>query len=130
MFNQFTGIGRLSADVESRSTQSGIQVVNFTLCCDSGYGDKKVTEFIRVVAWDKLAKICADYLQKGSLCMIQGQVQTRQWEDKDGNKRYTTEIVARDMRMLGGKGESGGQSREERNAYGQPPVSDSENLPF
>ena len=110
MFNQFTGIGRLSADPESRFTQAGTQVVNFTLCCDSGWGDKKRTEFVRVVAWDKLAKVVADYLHKGSLCMIQGEQQTRKWQDNDGNDRYSTEIVAREMKMLSPKSENVGQS--------------------
>lgn len=104
MFNQCTFIGRLAADPDSRFTQSGVQVANFTLCCDSGWGDKKRTEFVRVVAWDKLAKIITDYLSKGSLCFIQGEMQTRSYDDKDGNKRYTTEIVAREMKMLSPKG--------------------------
>lgn len=110
MFNQFTGVGRLAADPESRFTQGGTQVANFTLCCDSGWGDKKRTEFVRVVAWDKLAKVVADYLHKGSLCMIQGEMQTRKYQNKDGNDRYSTEIIAREMKMLSPKSESGGQS--------------------
>lgn len=121
MFNQFTGVGNLAADPESRFTQSGTQVVNFTVCCDSGYGDKKRTEFVKVVAWDKLAKVCTDFLRKGSKCLIQGEMATRQWEDKDGNKRYTTEIVAREMKMLTPKGGGGGS---------QPPSGDGDDQPY
>lgn len=118
MFNQFTGVGRLAADPESRFTQAGTQVANFTLCCDSGWGEKKRTEFVRVVAWDKLAKVVADYLRKGSLCMIQGEMQTRKYQDNSGNDRYSTEIIAREMKMLSPKSESGGQSAGE-NSSGQ-----------
>lgn len=110
MFNQWTGIGRLAADPESRFTTSGTQVANFTLCVDSGYGDNKKTEFARIVTWSKLAEICTNYLQKGSLCMIQGEMQTREWEDQNGNKRWTTEIVAREMKMLSPKSEQVGYS--------------------
>ena len=113
MFNQWTGIGRLAADPESRFTTSGTQVANFTLCVDCGYGDNKKTEFVRVVVWSKLAEICTNYLKKGSLCMIQGEMQTRQWEDQNNNKRYTTEIVARDMKMLGSKSDNSGGSHSE-----------------
>lgn len=107
MYNQFTGIGNLAADPESRFTQNGTQVATFTVCCDSGYGDKKHTEFVKVVAWDKLAKVCCDYLKKGHKCLIQGEMRTRQWEDKDGNKRYTTEIVAHAMKMFTAKDATG-----------------------
>ncbi len=103
MFNQFTGIGNLAADVESRYTQSGVQVVNFTTCCEYGYGDNKQTEFVRCVAWDKLADICAQYLRKGSRVFIQGTMETRKWQDKDGNDRYSTEIRVNNMKMLSPK---------------------------
>jgi single-strand DNA-binding protein len=77
--------------------------------------------------WDKLAKICADYLQKGSKAFIQGEMQTRSYEDKDGNKRYSTEIIVREMKILTSRQNSGG-SREE-----QPPVPESsigQDVPF
>lgn len=100
MFNQFTGIGNLAADPETRYSQDGKAVANFTVCCDSGYGEHKKTEFVRTVAFGKLAEIVGEYLKKGSKCMIQGTMQTRKWTDKDGNDKYTTEIVAREMKML------------------------------
>jgi single-strand DNA-binding protein len=118
MFNQWTGIGRLAADPESRFTTNGTQVANFTLCVDSGYGENKKTEFARIVVWSKLAEICANYLKKGSLCMIQGEMQTRQWEDQQGQKKYTTEIVAKEMKMLDRKSESAGGYSEPSGGIG------------
>lgn len=92
MFNQFTGIGNLAADPETRFTQGGTQVTNFTVCCESGYGDHKKTEFVKCVSWAKLAEIVGKYFHKGNRVMIQGSMETRSWDDKDGNKRYSTEI--------------------------------------
>jgi len=121
MFNQFTGIGRLSSDPESRFTQSGTQVVNMTVCCEYGWGDNKKVEFVRCVSWDKLAKICADYLHKGSMCMIQGAMQTRQWEDQNGNKRYSTEINLQTMKILSPKSQ---QEPTQNNNYEPPNTGD------
>jgi len=124
MFNQFTGIGRLAADPETRYSQAGKAIANFTICCDSGYGEHKKTEFVRCVAFDKLAEIIKDYLGKGSLCMVQGALQTRKWQDKDGADRYTTEIVAREMKILSPKQEAsqgGGESK---------PFDASDDVPF
>ena len=126
MFNQCTFVGNLSATPESKYTQSGVQVVNFTICCDSGWGDKKRTEFVKVVAWNKLAKIVQDYLTKGSKVLIQGEMQTRKWQDKDGNNRYTTEIIANQMRMLSPK-----NSNQEPGEDSRPGVRDvGEDAPF
>lgn len=119
MYNLFIGIGNLAADVESRYTQSGKQVASFTVCCDSGYGDSKKTEFVRCVAWDKLAEIATNYLSKGSKCMVQGTMQTRQWDDKDGQKRYSTEIIVREMKLLSPRSE--GQRQDSGGNYPEPP---------
>ena len=113
MFNQFTGIGNLAADPESRSTASGTQVANFTVCCDSGYGDKKVTEFVRCVAWAKTAELAVSYLHKGSKVLIQGEMNTRKWTDNNGVDRYSTEITVRELRFLSPRGEGGQQQEPE-----------------
>lgn len=128
MFNQFTGIGRLATDPESRFTQSGKQVVNFTLCCDSGWGDNKRTEFVKVVAWDKLAETISSYLHKGSPCMIQGEMQTRKWQDNEGKDRYTTEIIARNLTLLpsGGKQHQG---TDDNNDYNKRAIGNTD-VPF
>ena len=101
-------IGRLGRDPESRFTQSGKTVVNFSIACSEKRGGEEYTEWVPIVAWDKLGEICAQYLQKGSLVYISGRMQTRKWQDKEGGTRYTTEIVAREMKMLDGK-EGGGR---------------------
>ncbi len=111
-------IGRLGADPEFRVTPNGSSVVNFNLATDESYKDKngqKVerTEWHRIVAWDKLAEICKQYLTKGKLIYVEGKLTTRSWDDKEtGKKNYITEIVATDMTML--------ESRGERSASGQP----------
>lgn len=127
MFNQFTGVGFMAADPDSRFTAKGVPVANFTVCCDSGYGDNKKTEFVRCVAWDKLAKICTDYFRKGQMVMIQGVMQTRKWQDQNGNDRYTTEIIVREMKMLSPRAGSGGQGGGD--GYHEPPPMD-DDVPF
>lgn len=141
-------IGRLGRNPEMRYTQSGMAVANFSVATteiwnDRDSGEKKErTEWHRVVAFGKLGEICGQYLNKGKLVYIEGRLQTRDWEDRDGNKRYTTEIVANEMKMLSPKGESeyrpratgSGQSREEETytpptpAYPEGP--DDSDIPF
>ena len=113
--NKVILIGNLGADPELRYTGSGTAVCNFSLATTESYKDRdgnqvENTEWHRIVAWARLAEICGEYLSKGRQVYIEGQLQTRQWEDKDGNTRYTTEIKAREMQMLGSRdgGSSGG----------------------
>lgn len=106
-------IGRLGADPEVRYTQSNTAVATLSIATSERYKDKngeqvENTEWHRVVAWGRLAEICQEYLKKGSLIYIEGPIQTREWDDKDGTKRYTTEIKALSMQMLGDKGDSQG----------------------
>ena len=103
MLNQCTFIGNLAADPTNQFTKNGNAVSNFTVCVDVGWGDKKETEFVRCVAWSKLAEICGEYLHKGSKVFVQGEMKTRSWEDKEGVKRYTTEINVQTMKMLSPK---------------------------
>jgi single-strand DNA-binding protein len=105
-------IGHLGADPELRHTQSGTAVATFSLATTERYTDKsgerqERTEWHRIVAWARLGEICNQYLKKGKQVYIEGRIQTRQWEDQSGNKRYTTEIVANNMTMLGRAGDSG-----------------------
>lgn len=109
--NKVILVGRLGRDPETRYTGGGQAVANFTLATDSSYKDRsgerqKRTEWHRIVVWSRLAEICQQYLKKGSLVYIEGRLQTREWEDKSGQKRTTTEVVATDMRMLGSRGDS------------------------
>lgn len=106
-------IGRLGQDPEVRYTQSNTAVATLSVATSERYKDKngeqvENTEWHRVVAWGRLAEICEQYLKKGSLVYIEGPIQTRSWEDNQGQKRYTTEIKALQMTMLDSKGSSGG----------------------
>jgi single-strand DNA-binding protein len=110
--NKVILIGNLGRDPELRYTASGQAVANFTLATtesipkkDGGREDR--TEWHRIVAWGKLAEICGEYLAKGRQIYVEGRIQTREWEDRDGNKRWTTEVVARNMQMLGRRSEAG-----------------------
>jgi single-strand DNA-binding protein len=109
--NKVILIGNLGKDPEMRYTQSGTAVANFTLATtDSWTKDGETnerTEWHNIVAWARLAEICGQYLTKGRQVYIEGRIQTRKWEDRDGNTRYTTEVVAQNMQMLGSRGEGG-----------------------
>jgi single-strand DNA-binding protein len=102
-------VGRLGRDPEVRYTPSGVAVANFSVATseewkDKDSGEKKErTEWHRIVAFGKLGEICGEYLAKGKQVYIEGRIQTRDWEDQNGVKRYTTEIVASQMQMLGTK---------------------------
>ncbi len=102
-------IGRLGSDPEVRYTPSGDAVANFSIATseewkDKNSGEKKErTEWHRIVAWRRLGEICGEYLAKGRQVYIEGRIQTRSWDDKNGVKRYTTEIVATDVQFLGGR---------------------------
>ena len=106
MVNRVMLVGRLGRDPEMRHTSSGTPVTNFSVATDERWkGQNRErqtrTEWHNIVVWSKLAEICNQYLSKGRLVYIEGRIQTREWDDRDGNKRRTTEIVASDMRMLG-----------------------------
>ena len=109
--------GNLGGDPELRSTPGGTSVASFTLATNESWTDKdgtkqERTEWHRIVVWSRLAEICGQYLRKGSQVYIEGRLQTRSWEDKQGNQRKTTEIVARDMQMRGARSEGNGAPSE------------------
>jgi single-strand DNA-binding protein len=101
--NQCNFIGRLGADPEARDLPSGDVVTNFRIACGWKGKDSEGTEWVPVVTFGRLAEICEEYLVKGSHVFISGRFKTRKWEDKEGNTRYSTEIVAERMQMLGSK---------------------------
>ncbi|OGQ22455.1 MAG: single-stranded DNA-binding protein [Deltaproteobacteria bacterium RIFCSPLOWO2_02_FULL_44_10] len=110
--NKVILIGNLGQDPEKKVTGSGQTVVHFSVATSERWNDKsgqkqEKTEWHRIVVWGQQAENCAQYLAKGRQAYIEGRLQTRQWEDKEGNKRYTTEVVAQRVLFLGGsKGES------------------------
>ena len=112
--NKVILVGRLGRDPELKYTASGTPFCRFSMATDDSWTDKgsgersEKTEWHNIVVWDKLAEICNNYLTKGRLVYIEGSLQTREWDDKEGVKRKTTEVRARDMVMLGGGGGSGG----------------------
>ena len=107
--NKVILIGNLGKDPEIRHTKDGTAVASFSLAttwASSRDGEtNEHTEWHRIVAWRRLAEICGEYLHKGKQVYIEGYLQTKEWEDRDGNTRYTTEIVAQNMQMLGGRGD-------------------------
>jgi len=104
--NKVILVGRLGRDPEVRYTPSGVTVATFSIATSDEWKDKDTgqkqerTEWHRIVAWRRLGEICGEYLRKGKQVYIEGKLQTRSWDDRDGNKRYTTEIVAQNMQML------------------------------
>ena len=109
--NKVILIGRLGKDPEVKYTPSGAPVAKFSLATDEAFKDRsgeqqKRTEWHNIVAWNKLAEICGEYLTKGKLVYIEGSIRSRQWEDQAGNKRTAYDIVAGRMQMLGSKADS------------------------
>ena len=142
--NKVILIGNLGADPEMRYTQDQNAVANFRIATSDRWTDRATnerrerTEWHRIVCFRRLAEICGEYLHKGSKVYIEGQLQTRSWEGQDGQTRYTTEVVARDMQMLDSRGGGGGYggsddgggygdrgAQRDRGGYGseQPPRS-------
>ena len=106
-------VGNLGRDPELRTTPNGQSVVNFTLATSETWNDKsgerqERTEWHRIVVWGKTAEMCNQYLSKGRTVYIEGRIQTREWEDKDGAKRYTTEINASTVNFIGPRQDGGG----------------------
>jgi single-strand DNA-binding protein len=140
--NKVILVGNVGRDPELRYTQGGQPVASFSVATNERFKDKSGewkdrTEWHRIVAWARLAEICGEYLKKGSPVYIEGRIQTRDWEDKEGNKRQTTEIVALSMQMLGRRGDSGGPSMGEDSqarSGGDDPLSQSsgadDEIPF
>lgn len=132
MLNKTMLIGNLGADVETRYTKSEVAVANFRVATTEKWKDaqgnqQEATEWHRIVAFGRLAEICSEYLVKGSKVYIEGRSQTRKWEDTSGITRFTTEIIAREMKMLGGgdKAEHTPAPPEDGN---EPPMTD--DVPF
>jgi single-strand DNA-binding protein len=111
--NKVILVGRLGRDPETRFTTGGQPVCNFSVATDETYKDRagerqKRTEWHKIVMWGKLAEIGQQYLKKGSLVYLEGRIQSRQWDDKEGQKRTSFEVVANTMKMLGSRADGGG----------------------
>lgn len=108
-YNKIVLVGNLTKDPELKYTPQGKQVASFGLAVGRGFKSEE-TDFFNVNAWERLAETCGQYLKKGKQVLIEGRVQIRNYETQDGQKRTAVEVVATDMRMLGTKGDSGGDS--------------------
>ncbi len=112
--NKVILVGNLGQDPETRYMPSGGAVTNFTLATNESWKDKQTgeqkdrTEWHKVAMFNRLAEVAAEYLRKGSQVYVEGKLRTRKWQDRDGNDRYTTEVIADEMQMLGGRGGGGG----------------------
>ncbi|KPK77225.1 MAG: single-stranded DNA-binding protein [candidate division Zixibacteria bacterium SM23_73] len=129
--NKVILIGNLGRDPELRYLPSGQAVVKFTLATGAKWKDKngqlqERTDWHNIVAFGRQGEVCNEYLKKGSPVYVEGRIQTRSWEDKDGNKKYMTEIVAQSINLLGRKGEPEEEVPEE---VGETKTED-EDLPF
>ena len=138
MINKVTLVGYVGRDAEIRYLQSGQAVANFSMATSEKWKDRdgeqqERTEWHRIQSWGKLAEIVGKYVTKGRLLYVEGRLQTREWEDKNGEKRRTTEVVAQVVKLLG---KSDGGSREEEREQqderyqGPPPEPVNEDIPF
>jgi single-strand DNA-binding protein len=115
--NKVILVGNLGADPEMRYTQGGSGVCEMRLATNESWMGKdgqrqERTEWHRIVVWGKKAEVVSKYLKKGRQVYVEGRLQTRTWDDKEGQKRYTTEIIANDVQFLGGGGREGGRGEE------------------
>ena len=140
--NKVMLIGNLGKDPEVRYTAAGTAVASFSLATSERFKNKngeweEKTEWHNVTLWARLAEIAGEYLAKGKTVYIEGRLQTRKWQDRDGKDRYTTEIVGEKMQMLSGKGEGGGrqnggrsESQSQEPAYEEPTFNPDDDIPF
>jgi len=131
--------GRLTRDPEMRTTQSGVSVCNFTVAVDSSYsrqGEEKQTTFFDVVAWRGLADMVSKYFHKGKEIVVTGEMQSRKWQDKDGNNRVSWEIQANSVDFCGSKGDNSNsgyapaQAAPDAGTEGFAEIEDDGDLPF
>ena len=133
-------LGNLGRDPEVRFTQSGRAVANFTVATtdtwmDQENGRQERTDWHNIVVWGKQAESCGQYLSKGRQVYVEGRIQTRSYGDRDGNKRYVTEIIAQRVQFIGGRGGEGRSGQYESEGatgggYEAPPVPDDDDVPF
>ena len=120
--NKVIIVGNLGADPEVRYMPNGTAVANIRLATNDGYKDKNTGQFVentewhRVVLFGRLGEIAGEYLRKGSVAYVEGRIRTNKWKDQQGQERYTTEIVADEMQLIGGNANAGGGSSNRTNA--------------
>jgi single-strand DNA-binding protein len=134
--NQCNFIGRVGKEPEIKYTGSGQAVANLSLACGEKFKNKsgeweEKTEWVNVVFWGKLAEIVGEYVEKGRELFVSGRMTTRKWQDKDGKDRYSTEIVAEKMQMIGGKGDGQkAKPQQDSGSYEEPTFDADMDIPF
>ncbi len=133
--NKVILIGRLGKDPEVRYSGSGTAVTNFNMATTRRYkkDNEKVeeTEWHRIVAFGRTAEVCGEYLQKGRQIYVEGRLQTREWEDKEGNRRWTTEVIVERMQMLGGRDDRGRvEAESSESPFDKTPDNIPDDVPF
>lgn len=130
-------MGRLTKDVETRNTQGGASISNFSLAVERGFvrlGEERQTDFINIVTFGKTAEFVQKYFSKGQLVAVVGRIQSRNWEDKDGNKRNTVEVVADEVHFAEKKQDEARQTRQQEPYQGKSgdfvPTYSDDSLPF
>lgn len=126
MLNHITLMGRLTKDPELRHTGSGVPVVSFTIAVDRDFADKqsgeKETDFFEIVAWKNTAEFVSKYFAKGRMAVVSGRLQIRKWKNKEGENRYTTEVVAENVYFGDSKKETSGGNNYDQQGSIQPPA--------
>ena len=132
MLNHITIHGRLTADPELKQTQSGVSVCNFTVAVDRSYknGEEKHTDFFTVVCWRGLADMVSKYFAKGKEILVSGEMQSRKWQDNEGNNRIAWEIMANGVDFCGSKSDNGGNSAPTNSAPKMEEIATDDDLPF
>lgn len=132
MLNHITIHGRLTADPELKQTQSGVSVCNFTVAVDRSYknGEEKQTDFFTVVCWRGLADMVSKYFAKGKEILVGGEMQSRKWQDNEGNNRVSWEIMANGVDFCGNKSDNGGNSAPTNSAPKMEEIAPDDSLPF
>lgn len=123
MLNRVILMGRITQDLELKNTQSGISVLSFTVAVDRGYarqGEERQTDFINCVAWRQRAEFINNYFAKGRMIAIEGNLQTRTYDDKNGTKHYVTEVVVDNVSFTGETKQQSGQTHETAEPIGNP----------
>jgi single-strand DNA-binding protein len=134
--NKVILVGRLGRDPELKYTAGGTAYCRFSMATDDSWTDRSTgerqerTEWHNIVAWDRLAEICGQYLAKGRLVYIEGNIQSRQWEDKEGVKRTSFDIRARDMVLLGSRGAGDGSGQESERPVAEGAAITDDDIPF
>ena len=136
MINKVILVGNLGQDPELRYTQAGTAVATLSVATSRVWKDRdgnkqEETEWHRVIVWAQTAEFCGNYLTKGNKVYVEGRLQTRKWQDQNGNDRYTTEIVSNELKSLTPKngGEAGGSTGGNGDSHGEPPLPDESGMP-